>query len=485
MPDEAKPGFADSFVESLAGGIQGFLTPHKKGREPGFAEKWLSLTTWVEYIGDWTISRGLFLVSLYVPLFFVAAALLPEFSNLVLGWLLFGLPVLAPVALIGGFWGAWVWYVQSLFVFTRTDPILLEVKMPTEVTKSPRAMELVFANLWIRYSETTFIDRNWYGGLRPYFSFELVSHGGDVRFYIWTKRIFKNTIEMNLYAQYPEVEITEVEDYATKFVYDENVECFVTEQPLESNIADWTWKDTLNPLDARINAFPPKTYIDFELDKDPKEELKVEPFAQVLEVLSSIGKEETIWVQIVFRAHLKKNWKTVVEKEVERIRRESTKLQNGEEDESAGFPRPTWKQTEQIRTLERHLSKLPFEIGVRAIYSAPAGKMRGPEYTAMRWIWRPYANPNWMSMLRPRRGHNVFDYAWQDWNSIRYRLFSRRFIDAYRRRCFFNYPWITPFNIMSVEVLASLWHPPSRTIRAPGLQRIAVSKAEAPVNLPM
>ncbi|HWO07197.1 MAG TPA: hypothetical protein VNM40_01280 [Candidatus Paceibacterota bacterium] len=487
MPKKAEKGFADSLFESLAGGIEYVIEPPKETLWHTITHKWLSITAWVEYISeDWNVSRGVFLIGLYVPLYITAASLVPQFSSLVGGWILFALPVLAPAAAIAGFWGVWMLYVQSLFVFTRTDPILLEVKMPTDITKSPRAMEQVFANLWIRYNETTFIDRNWYGGVRPYFSFELASFGGDVHFYIWTRRMFKNTIEANLYAQYPEVEVVEAEDYAAKFVYDESVECFVTEYGLDSAMARWTWEDTLDPLHAKINAYTPKTYVDFELDKDPKEEHRVDPFASVIEVLSSINKNEQMWVQMVIRAHLKSSWRETVEAEVEKIRKESTILKDAQEDPDAvGFPRPTWKQTEQIRIMERHLSKLPFEVGFRGIYSAPANKMRGPEYTMMRWIYRPFANPNWMSVLRPRRGHNIFDFAWQDWNGIRYRLISRRFIDAYRRRCFFNYPWITPHHIFSTEVLATLWHPPSSTVQAPGLARIPVAKAEAPANLPI
>ncbi|MFZ2887117.1 MAG: hypothetical protein WA021_04835 [Minisyncoccia bacterium] len=482
--EEAKPGFADAIFGSVASGIEHVIAPEEKTAWHDITKNWLSLTVWVEYVGDWCISRGGFLVGIYVPLFIATANLLPEFTTLVGGWLLFGFPVYGPFAAIYAFWGAWIWFAQSLFTYKKTEPVLLEVKMPPNVMKSPRAMEQVFSNLWVRYSETTFIDRNWYGGKRPYFSFELVSLGGEVHFYIWTKGAFRNTIEMNLYAQYPEVEIVEAEDYSKKFVYDDSVECFVTEYPLESRSADQPEPDS--EYYAEINAYQPKTYIDYELDKDPKDELRVDPFASVIEVLSTCNKEEQMWVQIVIRSHLSSDWKEAVEGVVEKIRLESTQLKDdGDQSDDAGFPRPTWKQTEQIRTMERHLSKLPFEVGIRGIYCAPANKMRSPEFTAMRWIFRPYANPNWMSMFRPRRGHNIFDYAWQDWNGIRWRLFSRRFIDAYRRRCFFGYPWKTPFNVLSVETLATIWHPPSNTVKAPGLARIPTKKAEAPSNLPV
>ncbi len=477
----------DSFVESLAHGIDSLISGsggHGAHGEQGFLHKWFSLHEWVEYVGKWMISRTLFLIAVYIPLLVVAATLMPGFPSLVWGWVLLTLPITGTIGLIAGFWAAWVWYVRSYFIYMRTGPTLLEVKMPVEITKSPRAMELVFMNLWIRSSETTFIDRYWGGGVRPYFSFELASFGGEIHFFIWTRRGFKNIVESNFYAQYPDVEITEVEDYASHFQYDRHKhECFVTDYVFESNHVD--------RRDERINAFPIRTYVDYELDKDPKEEFKVEPFAQVLEVLSTMNKDEQIWVQIVMRAHLIKRWKEIVEAEVKEIRKQASvspaKEDAPESDEKKyGFPRPTWKETELMKSMERNLGKLPFEFGARGIYIAPRGKMRSAEYTAFRWIFRPFANPNYMVMLRPRNAHNDFDYPWQDFRGIRWEHETHRWLDAYRRRQVFHPPWENRgFNITSVEVLATIWHPPSRTIQTPGLQRIPSAKSQPPPNLPI
>ncbi len=92
--------------------------------------------------------------------------------------------------------------------------------MPREAEKSPRAMETALSSIWYTSGETTFTDRYWAGRTRPFFSLEMVSVGGEVHFYIWCFREFQAFVETNLYAQYPELEIHEVEDYASKFVYD-------------------------------------------------------------------------------------------------------------------------------------------------------------------------------------------------------------------------------------------------------------------------
>ena len=443
------------------------------------------LHTWIiTWIDEWGISRGGFLLAMYVGFFVAASYMMPFYIPLVAGWILGTIPIWGPFAAIYAFGHAWIWFVRANFIYTRTNPVLLEVRVPKEVSRSPRAMEQVLSNLWIRMSETTFIDRVWFGGVRPYFSLEVASLGGDVRFYIWTRRGAKNIIEANMYAQYPEVEIVEAEDYASKFVYDPKVhECFVTDYRLEGVVASDQY--------MRISAYPIRSYVDFELDKDPKEELKVDPLAQMTEILSSAKSNEQVWIQIIFRSHLKSDWKNAVLKEIELIRQAALRppgksdedIKSGKAKE-AQFPHPTPVQQEQMKIMTRHLGKLPFEVGFRSIYIGPRGKMDGHLYTAMRWIYRPFANPNYAVQIRPRRAHNVFDYPWQDFGGWRWEVHTRRWLDAYRRRQWFHAPMIVPYNVFSVESLATIWHPPSRAIQSPGIMRLPSKKAEPPPNLP-
>lgn len=485
MAEEEKGNALDAVLESVAGGIESLLTP-SHGEKEGFSkffDTWFGINTWVKWVGDKGISRGTFLTALFFPLFIAASAMLPVFPRLVGGWLLLGLPIIAPVGLFAGFWGAWIWYIQSYYIYTRVDPVLLEVKMPADVTKSPRAMEQVLTSFWIRSGTTTEIDRNWYGGGNPYSSLEICSFGGEIHFYIWVRKQYKNVIEAAMYSQYPEVEIVQVEDYAMRFEYDPAKHaCWGTDYVYDN-------RHQKPPTDV----YPIKTYVDFELDKDPKEEHKVEPYASVLEVLSALNKDEQIWIQIVIRGYFTAEWQKEVHDEVERIRKaasEQTDIIDGKEVKKIGFPRPTEEQKEQMAAMDRQLSKLIFDCGLRGIYIAPAGKMRSAEYSAFRWIWRPFNNPNYLNAIRPRRAHNDFDYLWQDWgqgpDGIRWKLWTRRYFDMYRRRQFFHSPWniVKPIH-MSTEILATLWHPPSRGVAPPGLQRITVAKSEAPPNLPM
>jgi hypothetical protein len=483
MAEEVKASAFDAALDSIVGFIHGLLFPKKK-KAPGFLDRWFNIHGWVDAAGGWGISRGFFIVGIYVPLLVTASNMMPELPRLIAGWVFFALPVAGPIGMGMGFWAAWIWYIQSNYIYSRTKPVLLEVKMPTEITKSPRAMEQVFTSVWTRSGTTTFIDRNWHGGCTPYTSFEICSFGGEIHFFIWARRTYKNVIEAAMYSQYPEVEIVEVEDYASRFEYDTNKHsCFVT---------DYVYAND-HQKGGPADVYPIKTYVDFELDKDPKEEHMVDPYGSVLEVLSALNKDEQAWIQIVIRGYFKKDWLKAVHKEVEQIRYDASKTEEvdeqGHKKERIGFPRPTEVQKEQMQAMERQLAKLTFEVGMRGIYIAPRGKMRSGEFTAVRWIWRPFNNPLFLNQIRPRRAHNDFDYLWQDWNGVRYDLTTRRYFDMYRRRLFFHSPWqmLDDANNthMSTEVLATLWHPPSTIVKPPGLQRIPVAKSEAPSNLPI
>lgn len=448
-------------------------------------QKWFDLAEWTEWMGDWGISRALFLGVLFLGLLFVLSLQIANLPLFALWWIAGTAPVWLPIVLVRGAWHAWTEYIREDYL-SRRNPILLEVKIPRDIMKSPRAMELVFNSFYVTSGEVTFFTRAWEGAVRPWFSWELASFGGEIHFYVWCWGTYRRLVESSIYAQYPEVEIYEVEDYASKFVFDpEKYNCYCTNYI----------------YDPREDAYPIKSYIDFELDKDPKEEFKVEPLAQVFETLSNLKPHEQVWIQIMARATGKetshavlnpkngfKLWKKRVEDAIKDIRKEAS-LNPGKEDapdsdeKKYGFPRPTWKQTEQMRAMERHLGKVPFDVGMRGIYIS-SGDFHGATYTAMRWIWKPFNSPAYFNQLRPRHAHNPFDYPWQDFRNYRWNLTVRRHLDAYRQRSFFYTPYPWHAEVMSPETLATLYHYPSRTVQVPGLQRIAAKKAEAPPNLP-
>lgn len=211
-------------------------------------------------------------------------------------------------------WRFWMMYINLKFVdkFNK-ECILLEIKLPREIFKSPLATEVALATLLQGGGYGNWYQRNFQGNLPMWSSLEIASLEGVIHFYIRINKKFKNLVEANFYAQYPGIEIIEADDYTKKIRY----------HHLQSDVKTWCaqynlsgkWKP-VNPEDglpfpapgAKTDKdkyempgdfFPIKTYVDYELDKDPKEEFKIDPITPLLEFMGDIGKGEYYWYQIM------------------------------------------------------------------------------------------------------------------------------------------------------------------------------------------
>jgi len=93
-------------------------------------------------------------------------------------------PLWVPILLIFVFVPLWLRYVRAGF-FEKTGYVLLEIKLPREIERSPKAMELFFSGaVWAKGS-VTYVDTFWDGKVGPWYSFEIASFGGDVHFFVW------------------------------------------------------------------------------------------------------------------------------------------------------------------------------------------------------------------------------------------------------------------------------------------------------------
>ena len=78
-------------------------------------------------------------------------------------------------------------------------------------------MEHIFANIHtLRNVQGNFREKWIDGEITQWFSFEIVSFGGDIHFYIRTPTRHTAMIRANFYAQYSDVEITEADDYVRR-----------------------------------------------------------------------------------------------------------------------------------------------------------------------------------------------------------------------------------------------------------------------------
>ncbi len=166
---------------------------------------------------------------------------------------------------------------------------LLEITIPREILKSPEAMERVFAGLHGPYDPpTAFRDYYLYPKIRLYYSFEIAGTAGDMHFYIRIPKSWRNMVEAQLYAQYPDVTITEAKDHTSdlpQIVPDDEYDLWGMEVQFEKE-----------------DSYPVLTYKDFTTLTEAKlEEVKVDPLSAFSESFSKLRPGEYIWYQIIAR----------------------------------------------------------------------------------------------------------------------------------------------------------------------------------------
>lgn len=390
-------------------------------------------------------------------------------------------PIWLPLALFYITFDRWMNYVRLKFALYN-GRTTLRIHLPPEVLKSPEAMESVMAQIHNTQNADNLMQ-TYLDGKHPLtFSFELVSIGGEVRFYINvpTKKT-KNAVEAQLYAQYPGIEVVEEEiDYTDEISW--NPEKY---EYMAFHVGK---KDD--------EVFPIKTYIDYGLDKMPKEEEKFEPMSPMLEQLGKVKPHERIWIQILAIPHAKKNfntgslseestWDKKIQETINKmLKRDERPVTDPDTYERA--PMLTVGERDTIAAMERNAGKYAYETAIRWIYITEKGKFDGDIISP---ILRSFAQYDVI-------GRNGVGARWRtDYN---YNFFSdysgkkkmqkkQMELQQYKLRDYWHQERISRFDamkVMSVEELATMFHIPGSSVVTPTLPRITSARKAAPSNLP-
>ena len=152
------------------------------------------------------------------------------------------------------------------------------------------------------------------GRTKPRISLEIANVNNQIKFFIWAPKKYKNVIESQIYAQYPDVEIQEVDDYSKQqfSAYEKLVQA--SEQNVSSAPAP---TGTILPaiiekqkeiLRSAVTAelkfddpdiYPIKRYSQFE---DKLTRIATEPLAGITATLSKLNAtDEQAWIQITMQ----------------------------------------------------------------------------------------------------------------------------------------------------------------------------------------
>lgn len=318
--------------------------------------------------------------------------------------------------------------------------VVLLLQVPRANEKKELAAEQMFASL--HGLLTIPVPGLMKSAKRERLSFEIAVRAKRIGFYVWVPNYLKSYVEEQIYAQYPTVHISEVEDYALYREEEQYPIQLVTELKFIGN-----------------NALPIKTFQSFEVD----------PLAAITATLAKFSEEEEAWLQLLVKP-ASSNWHKNSERYIAGI-----KNQNGTS--TTGLLSTLWKppevKTEAVKisdyqqtrasAAEEKVQKLAFETQLRIVY----------------------------------RGNTTVQQAQLQMQSIiaSYKQFNSTYLNGFEAKRVLNDPYLIAhfrsraFNkggfICNIEEVATLYHLPHTNVETPFILWATSQTAEPPANLPV
>ncbi|MBU4023323.1 hypothetical protein KJ591_03115 [Patescibacteria group bacterium] len=411
--------------------------------------------------------------------------------------------VLLPILLWKPLWFLWYFWGNDRFSKGEGKSMLVELKMPAEVIRPFKAMEQVYAGLWMLYDPPDFYEKWIEGKYDASMSIEITSIGGDIHFYLRFPEKSRNLIESSIYSQYPEVEIMEAEDYT------KNVPANIPNKKWDLWGTDYEF--------IKKDVYPIKTYPKFFEERAVQEETeRIDPLAALLEGMNKTGPGEQVWVQIKIKPITvgEDDYDKRAEAEIGKLAnrpgkekrpfliKEATDVvllgqlpgvgQDGEKEKS--FLPPEMKLTpgerDVVSAIEHKVSKVMFKSYIRFIILGERDKWNKGN---LRNTLGYFANFNtqdlnalkpWpKSLTKVHRHEKLFLNMFFHKTLVFYK--KRKLLKRYIQRLRFNYPKKGEEFILNIEELATMFHFVGRSaVPAPSIKRVEAKKSEPPVDLP-
>lgn len=441
----------------------------------------------LEFLSDFFKKEEVWILLLFVGLgVWVVVALFDAVKVILLNFLLYVWPIVLFFALFSAFESLWLFVRQERFK-RKDEFVFLELKIPREVKKSPQGMEEVLVAMHaLRNSPGTFKEKYLDGEITRWFSLEIVSLGGEVRFFTRVNAKHRNVVEAAFYSYYPDLEIREADDYIAELPKD-------AEELRARRMKLWGTEMVL----AKEAAYPIKTYEHFE---NIAEEKQFDPIATFLEILSKVPKGETVGIQIL-AAPAAPDWHEEFDDFLDELKKPKTITV---EEEGASREMTVARSpghTDVLKAVEENLSKPAFSTLIRILYLAPEETfVKGPPAHGALGAFNQFVALD-MNSLKPNKKVTTKTDVWaKPYLAPKTRLSYReeRMLRNYRMRevppetwmgklvtsFFFNWNFGSNRFFMTTKEIATLFHPPTAVVlTAPHVKRAESRRAGPPAGL--
>jgi hypothetical protein len=310
----------------------------------------------------------------------------------------------------------------------------------------------MFASIHGIYSENSMYQNQ--------ISFEIVAKDKYIQFYVNVPVHVKDFVEGQIYAQYPTVEISEVDDYA-KSIDLQQINYAVCELGL-----------------TKPDVYPIKSFSDFEVD----------PLSGITSVMSKLNMGEEVWFQFIVKP-IGDEWQDKGNDIVSAVR--SGKKTGGQGIASAlfsglrKFAKAVFIQAvtpgaeiaeeekkevslpatveEALKGIEKKIMKLGFETKIRILAIAPDPTSAKIKCQSIAAAFKQFNTTN----LNGFKIGEIKTNDHQGWLEYVERITEQ------------------PTNIFNIEEMASVYHLPHKTVETPNIVWSGSKKGEPPANLPL
>jgi hypothetical protein len=328
---------------------------------------------------------------------------------------------------------------------------VIRVDVPRNNEKAPLAAEQMFASIHGIYAESALFQNH--------ISFEIIARDRYIQFYVFMPKHLKDFIEGQIYAQYPTVEINEVDDYALgELAESQNYAC-----------GDLT---TTKP-----DVYPIKLFSDFEVD----------PISGITSVMSKLTPGEQVWLQVVIRP-VGDEWQ-------ERGNQMISGIRSGKSGGASAISKSIMKTIssgakmffaqainpgaeiaasdekvqlsgtveEALKGIEFKIMKLGYQTKIRMVVVASDPMSAKIKLENVAATFKQFNTTN-------ANGFKIANVSINDKSAL----------ESYTARLFED-----EGNVMNISELASIYHFPHQTVETPNIVWSGAKKAEPPAHLPL
>lgn len=343
----------------------------------------------------------------------------------------------------------------------KSEHTILQIIVPKNNEKKELSAEQLFASLHGILRPNSEIESG--EAIQEHISFEIASEENVINFYVWVPKHLKDYVESQVYAQYPTVQIQEVNhDYAQKELNGRQV--YTSEVVLD-----------------KTDILPIRTFPSFEVD----------PLAGITTALTKLSEQEELWVQFLMRP-VDDSWHKRSIQYIDEVTKGKAPrfgatweqklimlpfqwfgalihaafigpnaVPDKKDDKKDGKKELSTGQSTVNAAVETKAQKLGYEVKIRIAY------IGGDEPTARQRV---------QALVGGFKQFNTINLNGFSGSSIKH---GQEAFGEYQARYFAD-----PGFILNIEELASLYHLPHISVETPNIAWTSTKVGEPPTNLP-